>query len=90
MPNIKKQEYYRKNREKRLEYQREYYEQNKERIKKNRTTRMAKEPERIEKEKRYNREYYEKHKHEIMERRKRKRADGKPPTKHRPLYKDER
>ena len=51
---------------------------------------MAKEPERIEKEKRYNKEYYEKHKNDILERRKRKRAKGKPPTKDRPLYKDER
>ena len=85
MPNVKKQEYYRKNREKRLKYQRDYYELNKERIKKNRADRMDKEPDRMDKERSYNKEYYKKNKERIMARRKAKERKWKSLTIHRSL-----
>jgi len=73
MANLKKQEYYRKNREDRLKYQKDYYEQNRDRIKKARAKKMLTEPDSIEKEKAYNQGYYMKNKARIMEQRRLKR-----------------
>ena len=70
MPNVKKQEYYRKNRKKRLEYQHEYYNQNKEKIKGKREQKMIDDPDIREKERGYNKSYYTENKQRIMERRK--------------------
>jgi len=72
MPDVKKQEYYRKNREERLQYQRDYYDQNKDKIKSNRKKRMLNEPDLIDKEQKYNKKYYLKNKKRIMKRRRNK------------------
>jgi len=69
MVDIKKQEYYIKNREARLQYQRDYYDQNKDRVKKNRAKKMLNEPSLIGKEREYNKKYYEINKKKIMEQR---------------------
>jgi len=73
MPDVKKQEYYRKNREERLQYQKDYYNQNREHIRKNKIKKMLSDPYLINKEKSYHREYYKKNKKRIMERRRNKR-----------------
>ncbi len=51
MPNLKKQEYYRKNREKRLKYQQEWYARNKDKIERAGEILQVTDPEEWEKEK---------------------------------------
>ena len=69
MPDTRKQEYYQKNRNKRLDYQHEYYHENKERIKRLREIKMESDPDWVEKQRRYNRKYYDKNKKQIRARR---------------------
>tara|TARA_R110002020_G_C16233775_1_gene768599 strand:- start:1287 stop:1559 length:273 start_codon:yes stop_codon:yes gene_type:complete len=72
MPDPKKQEYYRKNREKRLRYQREYYTNNKGMFERKEELLKALDPEewktRRKKRKEYNREYYRKNRDAIRKR----------------------
>lgn len=70
MPDALKQEYYKKNRDKRLEYQHAYYQNNKDRIKRVREVKRDADPEWVEKQRLYNREYYKKNKEKIKDRRK--------------------
>ena len=62
MPNPQKQEYYRKNREKRLKYQHEWYARNKRMIERRDEVLQETDPEEWERKKKkkreYNREYY--------------------------------
>jgi hypothetical protein len=58
MPNAKKQEYYRKNRESRIRYQKSYYERNRNVIKRKREVNNFLEPEQKEALSRYNKDYY--------------------------------
>ena len=69
MPDKKKQEYYKNNKKKRLEYQRKYYERNKERILTSRERKRSEDPEWAKEQKDYNREYYLKNKERIMAKR---------------------
>jgi hypothetical protein len=73
MPNAKKQEYYRKNKEARITYQRAYYAKNKHIIVRKREVRDFLEPEEREAMREYNKRYYEANKERIKEQRKRKR-----------------
>ena len=66
MPDLAKQEYYIKNRKKRLKYQRAYYKRNKKRIKKARESRKLEDPEWAANRKEYNRNYYAKNKARLM------------------------
>ena len=69
MPDPKKQEYYRKNREKRLRYQREYYRNNKDVFERKEELLKALDPEEWKKRKKrrkdYNKEYYRKNRERI-------------------------
>jgi len=65
MPNEKKQRYYQDNKQRRLEYQRAYYEKNKERIRRKRELNAEIDPEWAERQREYNREYYENNKERI-------------------------
>ena len=65
MPDDKKQKYYQDNKQKRLEYQRSYYEKNKERIKRKRELNAELDPEWVAKQRDYNKEYYQKNKARI-------------------------
>jgi len=69
MVDLKKQNYYKKNREARLEYQKEYYITNRagisERLKKKRKD----DPKWVKELKEYNREYYKKNKLRIIKQR---------------------
>lgn len=81
MPNIKKQEYYRKNRERRLDYQRNYYRLKREKMQFDAELLSEFEPEqfreRREKVQKYNRGYYQKNKERIQARRRAKREGQK-------------
>jgi|TARA_R100001460_G_scaffold88476_2_gene130000 tRNA A37 N6-isopentenylltransferase MiaA len=74
MPNLKKQEYYRKNREKRLKYQQEWYARNKDKIERAGEILQVTDPEEWEKRKKkkrdYNKRYYEKNRAKILARQK--------------------
>ena len=70
MPNKKKQEYYELNKKKRLEYQKSYYQKNKERIASSRERRKAEDPKWASMQKGYNKEYYLKNKDRIIIKRK--------------------
>ena len=70
MADLKKQEYYKNNKKKRLEYQRRYYEMNKTSIAEKRERERADDPEWREKQRAYNRAYYLQNKERIMEQRK--------------------
>jgi|TARA_R110002051_G_C8375446_1_gene444263 hypothetical protein len=72
MRNIKKQEYYLSHKEKRLTYQKKYYVNNKDKIKRRRELRRAADPEWAEAQKVYNREYYLKNREQIKARRSKK------------------
>lgn len=74
MVDEKKQNYYIKNRRERLQYQKDYYELNKENIKKGRAKRKLDEPSLVDKEQLYHRKYYEKNKERIMKQRRYKRS----------------
>mgnify|MGYP003130829002 CR=1 FL=1 len=69
MPDVKKQEYYRKNREKRLKYQNDYYKENKERIKRLKEIKKDSDPDWAENQRRYNREYYKLNREKIKKQR---------------------
>ncbi len=73
MPDPRKQEYYQKNRESRISYQRDYYQKNKHVISRKREVREFLDPEEREAMKQYNREYYARNRDRIKERRKAKR-----------------
>ena len=73
MPNAKKQEYYRKNREARIAYQKRYYEKNKHIIVRKREVREFLEPEERELARKYNERYYSENRERIREQRKAKR-----------------
>ena len=62
-------DYYSRNRQARKEYQREYYEKNKERIQAKRKLDELADPARFEARKEYNKEYYQKNKEKILLRR---------------------
>ena len=57
--------YYNKNRDKRIEYQKSYYETNKEAIKRKREIKKAVDPEFTEKQRKYNKNYYRENKERI-------------------------
>ena len=69
MADLKKQEYYKNNKKKRLEYQRKYYEMNKTSIAEKRERERAEDPKWREKQRAYNRAYYLQNKERIMEQR---------------------
>ena len=69
MADKKKQEYYKNNKRKRLEYQRKYYEKNKGRILTSRERKRAEDPEWAKEQKNYNKDYYTKNKERIMAKR---------------------
>ena len=62
-------DYYSRNKQARKEYQRQYYEKNKERIQQRRKLDEIADPERFEARKNYNKSYYEKNKEKILKRR---------------------
>lgn len=73
MPDPRKQEYYQKNKEARIAYQRDYYSKNKHIIVRKREVRDFLDPEEKEAMKQYNKSYYAKNRDRIKEQRKRKR-----------------
>lgn len=76
MPDPRKQEYYQKNKEARIAYQRAYYEKNKHIIVRKREVRDFLDPEEREAMREYNKRYYAANKERIKEQRKRKRESG--------------
>lgn len=58
MPDIKKQDYYNLNRESRIMYQKEYYRNNAQLIKRKKELREHLEPEKHEEQREYQRKYY--------------------------------
>ena len=60
-----RKEYYRKNREERLAYQKRYYKTHKKKIREKLEKRKAENPDWVEKQRAYNREYYRKHRTRI-------------------------
>tara|TARA_R110002110_G_scaffold362441_2_gene572268 strand:+ start:60 stop:305 length:246 start_codon:yes stop_codon:yes gene_type:complete len=78
MSDLKKREYYLTNKDKRLAYQKQYYVNNKERIKRRRELRREADPEWGEKQQEYNKVYYRKNRERIMAQRKEK-AVKEPP-----------
>ena len=62
-------DYYSRNRQARKEYQRAYYEKNKERIQRKRKLDEIADPHKFEARKEYNKSYYEKNKKKILARR---------------------
>ena len=73
MANLKKQEYYQAKREQRLEYQRDYYKRNRDRIIRKREVDAVIDPEKREAMCVYNRNYYVSNREKLVEARKRKR-----------------
>jgi hypothetical protein len=71
--DTKKQEYYQEKREQRLEYQRNYYKRNRDRIIRKREVDAVIDPEKREAICVYNRNYYVSNRERIVEARKRKR-----------------
>ena len=78
MSDLKKREYYLTNKEKRLAYQKQYYVNTKDSIKRRRELRREADPEWEQKQKEYNREYYRKNKERIRAQRKKK-LSARPP-----------
>jgi len=72
MPNAKKQEYYQKNREARIAYQKAYYQKNRHVISRKREVREFLDPEEREAMSRYNKDYYARNRERIKARRKAK------------------
>ena len=72
MRDVKKQEYYLSHKTKRLTYQKNYYVNNKEKIKRRRELRRAADPEWAKAQKAYNKEYYLKNKERIKAQRRKK------------------
>jgi|TARA_Y100000593_G_C4210404_1_gene286501 hypothetical protein len=70
MSDSPKAKYYQENREERLRYQRNYYEENKESIRDKLRQKKEKDPAWVEKRKEYNREYYRNNRDRIQARRK--------------------
>ncbi len=62
-------DYYSRNKQARKEYQRKYYEKNKERIQRRRKLDEIENPKRFEARKNYNKMYYQKNKEKILKRR---------------------
>jgi hypothetical protein len=71
--DLKKQEYYQAKREQRLEYQRDYYRRNRDRIIRKREVDAVIDPEKREAMCVYNRNYYVSNREKLVEARKRKR-----------------
>ncbi len=61
--------YYSRNKEARKDYQKQYYNNNKERIRRKRMMEELDSPEKFEARKRYNQEYYRKNKEQILKKR---------------------
>ena len=74
MADLKKQEYYKNNKERRLEYQRKYYENNKDKIARKRERKRMENPEWAKYQKEYNKKYYAENKERIVAQRKAKSA----------------
>ena len=66
MADPQKQKYYRDNIKERLEYQRRYYRENKDVIRRRFEVKTADDPEWKEKQREYNREYYRKNRARIL------------------------
>tara|TARA_R110002110_G_scaffold175455_1_gene379068 strand:+ start:109 stop:345 length:237 start_codon:yes stop_codon:yes gene_type:complete len=75
MANIKKREYYLKNKEERITYQKKYYYKNRDWIKRKKELKLEEEPERALRQKEYNKNYYIKNKEKIKEQRLKKRLN---------------
>ena len=69
MPNQKKQEYYQTNRDSRLTYQKAYYRNNAQLVKRKRELQETLEPEKYEKQREYQRAYYLENRARIREHR---------------------
>lgn len=69
MPDVKKQQYYRQNREKRMQYQREYYRKTRHRKQRNEELLAELEPESFvaikKKRKNYQKDYYQRNRERI-------------------------
>ena len=65
MPDSSKKDYYQKNREARIAYQKQYYKDNKEAIKRRKELRLADDPEWGEERRAYNKSYYKKNREHI-------------------------
>ena len=61
--------YYSRNKEARKDYQKQYYNNNKERIRRKRRLEELDDPEKFKARKKYNQEYYQKNKEKILEKR---------------------
>ena len=87
MPNPQKQEYYRKNREKRLKYQHEWYARNKDKIARKEEVLQVVDPdeweERQRKQREYNKAYYRKNREKLLAKQ-RERYAAKKASAHRP------
>tara|TARA_B100000287_G_C20454620_1_gene710916 strand:- start:557 stop:808 length:252 start_codon:yes stop_codon:yes gene_type:complete len=81
MPNPKKQEYYRRNREKRLAYQNKWYAQNKHMIERRDEILQVTDPEEWEKKRKkkreYNKAYYRKNREKLLAKQRAKYAANK-------------
>ena len=62
-------DYYSRNKQARKEYQRKYYEKNKERIQRRRKLDEIADPEKFEARRNYNKSYYQKNKEKILKKR---------------------
>lgn len=69
MPDNKKQEYYKTNRDSRLTYQKTYYRNNAQLVKRKRELQEHLEPEKYDKQREYQRAYYLENRARIKERR---------------------
>ena len=69
MPDKTKQNYYQKNKKKRLKYHREYYKKNAEKIKRNRDLKKENHPTWSADQREYNRQYYINNKEKIKAKR---------------------
>jgi len=66
---MEENDYYSRNRGARKEYQRQYYENNKQRIRMKRRLEELDDPEKFKSRKKYNQEYYQNNKGKILEKR---------------------
>ena len=82
MPDLKKQEYYRKNREKRLRYQAQWYARNKQKIERADEVLQVTDHEAWEKKRKkkrdYNKRYYEKNKDRLLAKQRERYAKREP------------
>ena len=69
MDKLKKKEYYIKNRDKRLTYQKEYYKINRKLIERRKELKRAEDPNWAERQRQYNKNYYSRNKDRIKKQR---------------------